>query len=584
MMGHQPRLTLAVADLLPPVRRNGRAVVMPDERGARKPDPPAPRLQPPAHVHVVAGAQVDRIETADREERLAAKRHVAARHVLGDAVVEQHVRRSPGGARDALRHRGIVVGYDIGSARADDVRGEEGPDEIRQPVAIDADVRVGVRDDLAAGPGETAVARGAEPPVRCLDEAHLRMPARDLSRAVLRPVVDEDDLVIGIHQPLQRGEAVFERVGGVVRAHDDRDPRPRLPHLGWKRGIGKGRGDGDRRGLRVAVAIDEPERPVVHLVAAAPPIIRPCECHRTARAFLERRADVHRGDVGLPRFALPDAIRAGFGEQQRLVTGDVLEAYEVRPQLGFAVQIDVEGADVEEREIEKLGRRIVDVGEQAARRPRLCGVIQVAEEILDPQATVPADHAGRNLVAESKGERCRVIGECTNLTDDLLPDAAREPSIVQKRGVLRPRKPDHHAEPLTGRLVQQVPPGGRVSPDRIDAEPRHHAEVLGELETRGKLVAVGVGSKRPVRHSLDEKADSVRRLRARELGAQKFSVRNDPRGQFPRRVRSEAGIRLNCSPHNTSWPLELGKRQLSIVSGGRGWRLEVRGQGLGVRD
>ena len=67
----------------------------------------------------------------------------------------------------------------------------------------------------------------------------------------------------------------------------------------------------------------------------------------------------------------------------------------------------------------------------------------------------------------------------------------------------------------------------------------------------GKLVAVGVGSKRPVRHALDEKADSVRRLRAWELGAQKFSVRNDPRGQFRRRVRSDCQdpSELQCSQY-----------------------------------
>ena len=174
---HQPRFALAVADLLPPVRLHRRAVVVPDERRRREADLPAPRLQPPAHVHVVAGAQVDRIEAADREQRVAAERHVAAGHVLGDAIVEQHVRRSARRARDALRHRRIVGGHDVRSAGADDVGGEERLDEKRQPVAIDAHVGVGVRDDLAGGLGQADVARGAQPAVRRVDDAHARMAA-----------------------------------------------------------------------------------------------------------------------------------------------------------------------------------------------------------------------------------------------------------------------------------------------------------------------------------------------------------------------------------------------------------------------
>ena len=174
VMRHQPGLAFAVADLLPPVRLHRRAVVMPDERRRREADLPAPRLQPPAHIHIVAGAEVDRVEAADRQQRVAAERHVAAGHVLGDAVVEQHVRRPAGRARDALRDRRIVGRHDVRSARADDVGGQERLDEKRQPVAIDARVGVGVGDDLAGRFGESDVARGAQPGVRRVDDADLR--------------------------------------------------------------------------------------------------------------------------------------------------------------------------------------------------------------------------------------------------------------------------------------------------------------------------------------------------------------------------------------------------------------------------
>ena len=73
------------------------------------------------------------------------------------------------------------------------------------------------------------------------------------------------------------------------------------------------------------------------------------------------------GDGGLALLAFADAVGARFGQQQRLVTGDVLQTREVRAQLALAVEIDVERADVEEREIEEFGGREVHVGEQAFR-------------------------------------------------------------------------------------------------------------------------------------------------------------------------------------------------------------------------
>ena len=297
---------------------------------------------------------------------------------------------------------GSSARHDVRSAGADDVRGEERLDEERQPVAIDARVGVGVGDDLAGGVGEADVARRAQPAVRGVDDAHARMAAaRSRSVRSLRAVVDEDDLVVGIGQPLERAQAVFERVGGVVGADDDRDARPRL--LRARAGNGASANAAATAAAAGFGRRSRSTRPNAQSstgVAAAPPFVGPRERHRAARAFLERGADVHRGDRRLAVFAFADAVGARFGEQQRLVAGDVLQPREVGAQLGFAVQVDVERADVEEREIEKLGRRKVDVGEQAVRRRGLRVVVEVAQEALDAQPAVPADDAGRNLVAE----------------------------------------------------------------------------------------------------------------------------------------------------------------------------------------
>ena len=99
----QPRFRFAVTDLLAPERRDAGAMVMPHQCAGRKPDPHSARLQPPADVDIVAGAQVDRVEAADREQRVAPESHVAARDVLRDAVVY------PDPLSQILRVRGLEL-------------------------------------------------------------------------------------------------------------------------------------------------------------------------------------------------------------------------------------------------------------------------------------------------------------------------------------------------------------------------------------------------------------------------------------------------------------------------------------------
>src|SRR5439155_7965824 len=105
------------------------------------------------------------------------------------------------------------------------------------------------------------------------------------------------------------------------------------------------------------------------------------------------------------------------------------------------MQVHVERTDVEEREIEKLGRREIHVGEQARWRRVLRGFVEAAEEVLDSNAAMPADNARRDLVAERKGEHGGVIAELSDLRHEFLPDLAFQRWIVEKRDGLRPREP-----------------------------------------------------------------------------------------------------------------------------------------------
>src|SRR4029453_12897942 len=87
----KPCFPFAVADLLPPVRNQASAVVVPHQRRRCKGDPPSAVLKSPAHVHVVAGAKEDRVEPPDGQQRLATRSEVAARNVLRLTIVEHHM-------------------------------------------------------------------------------------------------------------------------------------------------------------------------------------------------------------------------------------------------------------------------------------------------------------------------------------------------------------------------------------------------------------------------------------------------------------------------------------------------------------
>ena len=80
---------------------------------------------------------------------------------------------------------------------------------------------------------------------------------------------------------------------------------------------------------------------------------------------------------------------------------------EIRAQLVLAVQVDVERADVEEREIEEFSRRKVDVGEEVSGDSVLGVAVEIAEKTLDADAAVPAHDVRRNLVSEREGRGSR---------------------------------------------------------------------------------------------------------------------------------------------------------------------------------
>src|SRR5206468_748858 len=134
-------LGATVLKLLPPIRADGIAAVMPDDRGVREAEARAGCLEPPTHIDVIARYPKLRIEAAGR-------------------------------------------GFKAG----------------------------------VTGTGQPAVLGLDDPAV---------VPARDGGRRVGGSIVDHDDLVVRVSEPLERLEAITDGARSVVGTHDHRDPRPR---------------------------------------------------------------------------------------------------------------------------------------------------------------------------------------------------------------------------------------------------------------------------------------------------------------------------------------------------------------------
>src|SRR6185503_3686359 len=159
-------LTLAVADLLLPICLDRVPVVVPYQRRRAERQVPATILQTPADVNVVTRLVVDRVKASYLCERPPAKSHVAARYVLGDRVVEEHVRGTTGAASNALRNPAIVVRHDIRPTHSNCISRQKRLHQIRKPIGINTRVGIAVRHDLSRGGTPTQVSRRAQPPVR----------------------------------------------------------------------------------------------------------------------------------------------------------------------------------------------------------------------------------------------------------------------------------------------------------------------------------------------------------------------------------------------------------------------------------
>ena len=365
----------------------------------------------PAHVHVVAGLGVDRVEPADFGEDQLPEGHVAAGDVLGAIVGEQHLDGSSRGAGDHLRAGRLVVRRNIRSAGAADVGTVEGERQVVGPLRRRKGVAVEVGDEVAGRRLETSITRRREPRMFHLDQAHLRIRSGDFRGGVRRAVIDDDDLEFGVVEGAGVPEALVEGGARIVRADHDADRGPVEVEVANGSLVPAARDA--KGGARRAILAGQPELPARHPLSAHPPLVRPREDACAGDPSLDRRLELPLQNVRLSLLAVRLLPRGNtdLPEHERPVTGQMLQLAEIAAEVLAALEKDVEHQEVDALQRQVLGGRIIGVGDQPAGVDLADDLDQLVERVRHGLQPVPAQDIGGNLVTQREPQDSRVPGQ-----------------------------------------------------------------------------------------------------------------------------------------------------------------------------
>ena len=204
-------------------------------------------------------------------------------------------------------------------------------------------------------------------------------------------------------------------------------------------------------------------------------------------------------------------------------------------------------------DVEVLGRREVDVGEEARGRGGL--------DLVDRARGGSARRgAGRASARPPAGSRCRRAKSseagCAASARTAAAASRRicrtQCAVVEKRDVLRPRHADHHLQPVPRGLVEQRLGGHGVGANRVDAGGGHQREVARDLCRGGKLAPSASGANVPYATPLTRKRRPSTSRNLPEFNNLLLSCRpvTQPSrllGHCPRRGRA-ARARLSAPP------------------------------------
>ena len=489
----QQRLGPSVLALLAPVRAHGAAGPVPDHGRGAEPEH-VPRLeQLPADVDIVSGDAELGIETAHVLECPLTEGHVAPGKVLGLAVGDQHVNRRAGSVREAAACERRGARRHVWAAYAGIVVMVKGGNEIAEPVTVGLRVVVEVGDHVSGGGLHTDIPRPREAAILRLDHAHLVL-SRDRGRRVRRAVVHHDHLEVRILDLHQRLQARAQRPLAVEGADHDRNSRPAargLERRAPERGAHRAQG-----GLGPAVPARESKVPVVDLLPALGggdigqvrdvPVVGPREHERARAAGGQRGPDLPVQHGRLLELTVGAAVDTDLRHDERQITAEVVKPRDVRLVCGAGLEVHVEAREVEERKLQVLGRRVVDVRDEPARVLGLGGAVEARYMALHPPPSEPPNDLARDLVADRVTQDRGMSGARGDPGADAVLDRSCSSPTVEEIDVLLPRDTRHHEQPVLSGRVEQPPRRDRVRAHGVQSALRHLGEVSGD-DGRGRV-------------------------------------------------------------------------------------------------
>src|SRR5262249_39338598 len=102
----------------------------------------------------------------------------------------------------------------------------------------------------------------------------------------------------------------------------------------------------------------------------------------------------------------------------------------------FRMQIDVERHQIEKRELEVFGGRVIHICEKGSWIFGLSGPIELAKELLDFGCAVPSDNRSGNFVSNGVAQDRRMSSARSNLRTHAVDNVICKLCIVEKCHVL----------------------------------------------------------------------------------------------------------------------------------------------------
>src|SRR5438093_10653914 len=150
---------------------------------------------------------------------------------------------------------------------------------------------------------------------------------------------------------------------------------------------------------------------------------------------------VERARLGL--LAVAEAVQPDLAQDERTIADEVLQPRQVRVEPVFRLEVDVEADEVEERQLEVLRGRVVDVRHEAVRILLLDDPAQSLQVPRGASRAEPTDERRRDLVPQRPTEEGRMTGTASDPRPDQRGDVRGALPVDEEAHVLLGRKPRH---------------------------------------------------------------------------------------------------------------------------------------------